>query len=161
MSSGPPFLIQSSRRKSFITRALATTKNSWVRAGLLRVETGLDGLWTGGLPDNFRVFGLRDDAFGIFKACQPIRMTTSRETVRLQSLGQELSGILCLPEAKQPVPVVILCHGAGEFKENYLELAEFLGEMGVASFAFDFHGSTSTLCLPASVNPRWIPCHSF
>jgi len=67
-------------------------------------------------------------------------MITSREAVRLQSLGQELSGILCLPKATQPVPVVILCHGAGEFKENYFELAEVLGESGVASFAFDFHG---------------------
>lgn len=67
-------------------------------------------------------------------------MNTSRESVRLHSLGQELSGVLFLPEAKQPSPVVLLCHGAGEFKENYFDLAEQLAASGVASLAFDFHG---------------------
>lgn len=67
-------------------------------------------------------------------------MNTPREVITLRSLDQELRGVLFLPQASQPTPVVILCHGAGEFKENYFDLAERLAESGIASLAFDFHG---------------------
>lgn len=67
-------------------------------------------------------------------------MNTPREVVHLRSLDQELRGVLFLPQSSQPTPVVLLCHGAGEFKENYFDLAEMLAESGIASFAFDFHG---------------------
>lgn len=65
---------------------------------------------------------------------------TSRETVRLKSLGEELVGILFQPETATPVPGVIVCHGAGEFKENYFELCELLAAGGVAALALDMHG---------------------
>lgn len=48
--------------------------------------------------------------------------------------------MLFIPEAGSPWPVLIVCHGAGEFKENYFELCEFLAARGVASLALDMHG---------------------
>src|SRR5256885_1375851 len=46
------------------------------------------------------------------------------ESVRIQSLGDKLAGSLFVAETFQPSPVLIVCHGAGEFKENYYELCE-------------------------------------
>ncbi len=37
-------------------------------------------------------------------------------------------------------PALIICHGAGEFKENYFELCELLAGRGVATLAIDMHG---------------------
>ena len=63
-----------------------------------------------------------------------------RESVSLKSLGDALAGTLFLPASSQPSPALIICHGAGDFKENYFELCEFLGEKGIASLAIDMHG---------------------
>lgn len=63
-----------------------------------------------------------------------------RETVVLRSLGDALAGVLFLPESASPSPALIVCHGAGEFKEHYFELCERLAERGVASLAIDMHG---------------------
>jgi len=49
-------------------------------------------------------------------------------------------GILFHPAAVTPAPVVIVCHGAGEFKENYFELCEVLAARGVAALAIDLRG---------------------
>ena len=67
-------------------------------------------------------------------------MQTSKEPVCLRSLGDALSGMFFLPEIVQRVPVVIVCHGAGEFKENYFELCELLAARGIAALAIDMHG---------------------
>jgi alpha-beta hydrolase superfamily lysophospholipase len=67
-------------------------------------------------------------------------MKALTESVRLRSLGDELAGILFLPEDKGRCPVLIICHGAGEFKENYFELCELLATRGVATLAIDMHG---------------------
>jgi len=71
---------------------------------------------------------------------RPQTVKTSRETVRLKSLGDELIGFLFHPETENPAPAVIVCHGAGEFKENYFELCELLAARGVAALAIDLHG---------------------
>src|SRR3982751_5640807 len=63
-----------------------------------------------------------------------------KESVCLTSLGDVLSGMLFLPESSEPPPAVIVCHGAGEFKENYFELCELLAARGVAALAIDMHG---------------------
>jgi alpha-beta hydrolase superfamily lysophospholipase len=55
-------------------------------------------------------------------------------------MGDELVGELFLPEGTAPQPVLIVCHGAGEFKENYFEMCRTLAERGVASLALDMHG---------------------
>jgi alpha-beta hydrolase superfamily lysophospholipase len=65
---------------------------------------------------------------------------TLRETVRLKSQGDEMVGILFYPATVTPAPVVIVCHGTGEFKENYFELCEVMAARGVAAFAIDLRG---------------------
>lgn len=67
-------------------------------------------------------------------------MNSSRETVHLRSLGENLTGTLFLPAAPERPPVLIICHGAGDFKEHYFELSEWLAEKGIACFAVDLHG---------------------
>jgi len=64
----------------------------------------------------------------------------TQEAVALRSLGDELVGILSLPEGKGKHPVLLICHAAGEFKENYVELSEVLVGRGVATLALDMHG---------------------
>ncbi len=60
--------------------------------------------------------------------------------MRLKSLGDEMVGLLFHPNTVTPSPAVIVCHGAGEFKENYFELCEQLAARGVAALAIDLHG---------------------
>ena len=67
-------------------------------------------------------------------------MRTTRESVCLRSNGDELAAALFLPKRDDPAPVLIICHGAGEFKENYIELCELLAVRGVATLAIDMHG---------------------
>lgn len=67
-------------------------------------------------------------------------MNTFRKSVRIKSLGEELSGVLFMVPGEEPSPVLIICHGAGEFKENYFELCEQLALRGIAALALDMHG---------------------
>lgn len=68
------------------------------------------------------------------------RIDAKRETIELRSLGDALAGVLFLPACASPAPALIICHGAGEFKENYFELCECLAAKGVAALAIDMHG---------------------
>ncbi len=63
-----------------------------------------------------------------------------QEHVSFPSLGDDLRAILTLPPGPGPHPVLVITHGAGEFKENYLELSEHLAAAGVAGLALDMHG---------------------
>src|ERR1700719_871215 len=67
-------------------------------------------------------------------------MKACKEIVRLKSLGIELAGELVSPTGDARFPVMIICHGAGEFKENYSGLCEVLASRGVATLAIDMHG---------------------
>lgn len=67
-------------------------------------------------------------------------MKHQRESVCLRSLGDSLAGTLFRPDSPGRAPVLIVCHGAGEFKENYFELAEVLVARGIAVLALDMHG---------------------
>jgi len=67
-------------------------------------------------------------------------MNYTRESVRFTSLGDTIVGTLIIPASEEPVPTLIVAHGAGEYKENYEELAEFLAQRGIASLALDMHG---------------------
>lgn len=67
-------------------------------------------------------------------------MILTRQTVSFDSLGEKLQGVLFLPETAGPVPALIVCHGAGEYKENYFEMCEQLCAKGVAALAVDMHG---------------------
>jgi len=66
--------------------------------------------------------------------------TMQTESVTLRSQGVDLVGRLFLPALDCPAPTVIICHGAGEFKENYFEMCEALAERGLASLTIDMHG---------------------
>src|SRR5207302_1416804 len=65
---------------------------------------------------------------------------TSQESVELTSLGDKIVGELFLPASPAPAPSLIVCHGAGDFKENYFELCAYLAEAGIAALALDMHG---------------------
>jgi len=67
-------------------------------------------------------------------------MTLNKQTVHFRSLGEQLTAVLFLPDGDKPCPAMIICHGAGEFKENYFELCECLAQQGVATLAVDMHG---------------------
>jgi len=67
-------------------------------------------------------------------------MNLRSEPVRFRSLGDDIAGTFFLPESAQPLPVLIVCHGAGEYKENYFEMCARLAERGLASLAIDMHG---------------------
>ncbi|HEX4343353.1 MAG TPA: alpha/beta fold hydrolase, partial [Verrucomicrobiae bacterium] len=67
-------------------------------------------------------------------------MTTTRKSVRLRSQESELAGELFLPVSTGLSPAMIICHGAGEFKENYFELCEFLAARGIIALAIDLRG---------------------
>ena len=64
---------------------------------------------------------------------------TNRQSVTFQSMGDVLVGTLFLPDSGVRAPALIVCHGAGDFKENYFELCEQLAARGVAALAFDLH----------------------
>jgi alpha-beta hydrolase superfamily lysophospholipase len=63
-----------------------------------------------------------------------------RQAVVIQSSGDTLAGVLFRPEGYGQAPALIVCHGAGEFKEHYFEICEFLAANGVAALALDMHG---------------------
>lgn len=60
--------------------------------------------------------------------------------INFLSLGDEISGTLFTPASAGPSPALIVCHGAGEFKENYFEMCHALADRGVASLVMDMHG---------------------
>jgi alpha-beta hydrolase superfamily lysophospholipase len=64
----------------------------------------------------------------------------SREAVTIKSGGETLAGELFLPVSNDRSPAIVVCHGAGEFKEHYFELCDYLGKKGVGSIAIDMHG---------------------
>ena len=85
-------------------------------------------------------------------------MQISKESVCLRSLGDALAGMLFLPARPQLSPAVIVCHGAGEFKENYFELCELLAARGVAALAIDMHGHGESAGERFCVEMRqWVP----
>jgi pimeloyl-ACP methyl ester carboxylesterase len=84
-------------------------------------------------------------------------MNVRKEPVCLGSQGDTLAGTLFLPEAGRRVPVLVICHGAGEFKENYFELCELLAQRGVATLALDMHGHGQSSGQRFAVNIRlWV-----
>jgi len=66
--------------------------------------------------------------------------TEPAEDVRIKSRGDLMAGKLFLPAANAPVPVVIVCHGAGDWKENFFELCRYLVQRGIGALALDMHG---------------------
>lgn len=69
-------------------------------------------------------------------------MEANQEAVRFHSLGVEVCGTFFtpVPSPNGSLPALVVCHGAGEFKEAYFELCETLASRGVATLAMDMHG---------------------
>ncbi len=62
------------------------------------------------------------------------------ERVTFYSSEDKVVGVLFTPEIATPLPALIICHGALEFKENFFELSEYLVKRGIAVLAIDMHG---------------------
>ncbi|HET9856108.1 MAG TPA: alpha/beta fold hydrolase [Methylomirabilota bacterium] len=64
--------------------------------------------------------------------------------------GDELAGVLHLPDGDLPGPCVIACHGLGASKDSdkYLHLGRELPAAGLALARFDFRGSGDSARLP-------------
>src|SRR6266853_6898524 len=80
------------------------------------------------------------ELLGTIHAAWLTPMDAYKESVCLLSLGEELAGTLFLPTSDGRSPVLIICHGAGDFKENYFELCEALAKQGIGTLAIDMHG---------------------
>ncbi len=63
----------------------------------------------------------------------------TRRDASVDSLGDTLELLLFLPK-RLPAPVLVVSHGAGEHKENYVELAEKMVSGGIACVLVDMHG---------------------
>ncbi len=63
-----------------------------------------------------------------------------RTDVSFLSGPDTISGTMFIPDADIPLPALIICHGALDFKENYFDLCEYLAGKGIASLAIDMHG---------------------
>ncbi len=63
-----------------------------------------------------------------------------QESIQFDSLGTTIVGRMFLPRQEYPSPVVVICHGAFDYKEHFFELAEDLAEEGIASLVLDMHG---------------------
>jgi uncharacterized protein len=69
-----------------------------------------------------------------------IRGAASVESVSFQSLAAEIQGLFVHAFGEGKRPVLIVCHGAGEFKENYFEMASSLARRGISCLLLDMHG---------------------
>jgi uncharacterized protein len=79
-----------------------------------------------------------------------------RTSVVIQSPDGEIKASLSLPDGRD-IPALIVCHGAGEFKENYEELCDFLAARGIASLALDLYGHGESSGVRHAIDiRRWV-----
>lgn len=62
------------------------------------------------------------------------------EEVSFPSLGDEIRAVLVSATGIKPDALLLVAHGAGEQKENYLQLASHLARRGVLCLLMDMHG---------------------
>lgn len=67
-------------------------------------------------------------------------MSVQKQKIELRSLTEKIVGEVYLPDKGGDCPALIVCHGAGEFKENYAELCGRLASRGIVALAIDMHG---------------------
>lgn len=90
-------------------------------------------------------------------AVAAVEEVSQQEFVSFPSLGDEIHAILTLPSSPGPHPVLVISHGAGEFKENYIELSEHLAAHGIAALALDMHGHGESGGRPFQIEMReWV-----
>lgn len=71
-------------------------------------------------------------------------MLESKTDITFLSGDDTIASTLFIPDAPAPMPALVICHGALDFKENYFELCEHLAANGIASLAMDMHGHGSS-----------------
>ncbi len=69
------------------------------------------------------------------------------ERVEIESDGWKIIGDLVVPEAKGPVPAVLLLNGAARDRTPYREMAEQLVTQGIASLRVDLRGHGESINL--------------
>lgn len=74
--------------------------------------------------------------------CRPIKQSASSE-------DHHIAANLYSPDVRAPAPVVVVCHGAGGWKEDLEELCQCLSGAGYAALALDMSGHGE------SEGPRW------
>ena len=85
-------------------------------------------------------------------------MNVVKESIVFRSLGDDLAGVLFTPPTDQPAPALIVCHGTGDFKENFFELCEWVAAKGIACLAVDMHGHGQSGGERFHVDMReWVP----
>jgi pimeloyl-ACP methyl ester carboxylesterase len=67
-------------------------------------------------------------------------MKVSRVKIRFGSPDRQLAGELLLPQAREPAPGAVLCHGLASGKESMRPVAWDLARLGVATLIFDLRG---------------------
>jgi pimeloyl-ACP methyl ester carboxylesterase len=81
----------------------------------------------------------------------------SGELVHFSSLGVTLCARFVPGRGSGRRPVLVVSHGAGEFKENYHELAAHLAAQGISSLLLDMHGHGASGGRPYHVSIReWV-----
>jgi alpha-beta hydrolase superfamily lysophospholipase len=79
-----------------------------------------------------------------------------RKSVTIPSPEGELRASLSLPEGRD-LPALIVCHGAGEYRDNYNELCDYLAARGIASLALDLYGHGESAGVRHAIDiPIWV-----
>lgn len=87
----------------------------------------------------------------------PSSAVDTGELVHFSSLGETLCGRFVPGCGTGRRPVLVVSHGAGEFKENYHELAAHLAAQGISSLLVDMHGHGASGGRPYHVSIReWV-----
>lgn len=84
----------------------------------------------------------------------PIEHASSLEAVSFLSLGDRIQGLFVHAPGEGARPVLVISHGAGEFKENYLEMASCLASRGISSLLLDMHGHGASEGRPYHVSMK-------
>ena len=86
-----------------------------------------------------------------------IKGAASVESVSFDSLGVAIEGLFVHAHGEGKRPVLIVSHGAGEFKENYFEMASSLARRGISCLLLDMHGHGASGGPPYHVSMKeWV-----
>jgi uncharacterized protein len=67
-------------------------------------------------------------------------MVSCEEFVTIVSGGIPLRAVIVSPSGISSTPALILCHGAFEYKERYLDMARYAARAGITTLVPDMHG---------------------
>lgn len=94
------------------------------------------------------------DALPLLDSQPSIEHASSVEAVSFLSLGDRIHGLFVHAAGDSVRPVLVISHGAGEFKENYFEMASCLAYRGISSLLLDMHGHGASEGRPYHVSMK-------